>query len=136
MAGILIVAHTPMASALKSFAEHVYGSTPDRLIALDVPGHEDSKKTLVRVIAATKAVEGEQGTLILTDIMGATPANVASKVSSLEEFQSRVIVLTGVNLPMLLRAISHRNEALEELAEKALQGGQQGVLRLRDAIKI
>lgn len=136
MAGIVIVAHTPIASALQSFAEHVYGKIPDRVIAIDVSQHEDAKVTLKRVTDAVVAAQGEQGTLILTDIMGATPANVAAKVAQLPEFDTSIQVLTGVNLPMLLRAISHRTESLNEVAEKALQGGQQGVLRLRENVKI
>lgn len=137
MAGIVIVAHTPIASALQSFAEHVYGKIPDRVIAIDVPQHEDAKVTLKRVTEAVVAAQGEQGTtLILTDIIGATPANVAAKVAQLPEFDTSIQVLTGVNLPMLLRAISHRTESLNEVAEKALQGGQQGVIRLRENVKI
>ena len=136
MAGIVIVAHTPLASALQSFAEHVYGKIPDRVIAIDVPQHEDAKLTLKRVTEAVLAAQGEHGTLILTDIIGATPANVAAKVAQLPELTAPVQVLTGVNLPMLLRAISHRTESLSELAEKALQGGQQGVLRLRESVKV
>lgn len=136
MAGIVIVAHTPLATALKSFAEHVYGQTPDRLIAIDVPAHEDAKVTLARVIQAVETAQEDNGTLILTDIFGATPANVSSKVARMEEFQNKLVVLTGVNLSMLLRAVSHRREPLDDLAEKALQGGQQGVLRLRESVKV
>ena len=136
MAGIVIVAHTPLASALQSFAEHVYGKIPDRVIAIDVSQHEDAKLTLKRVTEAVLTAQGEHGTLILTDIIGATPANVAAKVAQLPELTAPVQVLTGVNLPMLLRAISHRTESLSELAEKALQGGQQGVLRLRESVKV
>ena len=136
MAGIVIVAHTPLASALKDFAEHVYGQTPDCLVAIDVPAHEDATITLKRVIEAVKKAQQENGTLILTDIFGATPANVSAKVARMEEFQTKLVVLTGVNLSMLLRAVSHRKDPLDELAEKALQGGQQGVLRLRQSIKV
>ena len=67
--------------------------------------------------------------------MGATPANVAAKVAKMPECVLPITVLTGVNLPMLLRAISHRHESLESLTEKALLGGQQGVIRLRESIK-
>lgn len=73
------------------------------------------------------------GVLILTDVMGATPANVASKLESLGPtiwINAPVIVLAGLNLPMLMRCISHRGEGMEELAKKALAGGQNGILRL------
>jgi PTS system ascorbate-specific IIA component len=65
--------------------------------------------------------------------MGATPANVASKLEALgplSGLDTPIIVLAGLNLPMLMRCISHREENIEELAHKALQGGQNGILRL------
>ena len=64
--------------------------------------------------------------------MGATPANVASKLDTPGPSVAlgNVIVLTGLNLPMLLRCITHRGDTLEELAHKALQGGHHGILRL------
>lgn len=136
MAGIIIVAHTPLASALCEFAAHVFGEIPERIVAIDVPAHEDTKQTQQRVIDAVHFAQGDTGTLILTDIMGATPANVSSRVANLPEFTLPINVLTGVNLPMLLRAITHRSEVLESLTEKALLGGQQGVLRLRESVKI
>ena len=73
------------------------------------------------------------GVLILTDVMGATPANVASKLEALgplSGLNAPVIVLAGLNLPMLMRCITHRGDSLEELAQKALVGGQNGILRL------
>jgi PTS system ascorbate-specific IIA component len=82
---------------------------------------------------AAYAVNSGNGILILTDVMGATPANVASKLESLgplSGLNTPVIVLAGLNLPMLMRCISHRGEGLEELAKKALAGGQNGILRL------
>lgn len=136
MAGIVIVAHTPLASALCEFAAHIYSEVPERVIAIDVPAHEDTKQTQNRVFEAVQSAHGSSGTLILTDIMGATPANVASRVANMPEFKFPIAVLTGVNLPMLLRAISHRTESLESMTEKALLGGQQGVLRLRESVKI
>ena len=85
-----------------------------------------------RVLEAAKGVNSGNGILVLTDVMGATPANVASKldVPGLSAQLGNVIVLTGLNLPMLMRCITHRGEGLEQLAAKALQGGQNGILRL------
>ena len=136
MAGIIIVAHTPLASALSEFAAHVFGEVPEGIVAIDVPAHEDTKQTQKRVEDAVQLVQGNVGTLILTDIMGATPANVATRVANLTTFTLPINVLTGVNLPMLLRAITHRSESVQELTEKALLGGQQGVLRLRESVKV
>jgi PTS system ascorbate-specific IIA component len=128
MAGILIIAHAPLASALKEFVRHVYGDVPDRLAALDVMAQEDSKLTLDKAIQVAKNISSENGLLILTDIMGATPANVANRLAHLPEFKGRVRVLAGVNLPMLMRAISYRSELIDSVMQKAMHGGQQGII--------
>jgi len=132
MVGIVIVAHTPVASAMLGFAEHAFGDLPERVRAVDVPPYEDIKVSFDRVFEAAKKVNSGNGILVLTDVMGATPANVASKLDAPGPSAElgNVIVLTGLNLPMLMRCITHRGESLEELAAKVLQGGQNGILRL------
>jgi len=133
MPGIVIVAHTPIASAMLAFAEHTFGVLPERVRAVDIPPHEDTKASFDRVMKAAYAVNTGNGVLILADVMGATPANVASRLEALgplSGLNAPVIVLAGLNLPMLMRCISHRGEGLEELAQKALAGGQHGILRL------
>jgi PTS system ascorbate-specific IIA component len=133
MVGIVVVAHTPVASAMLGFAEHTYGSSPDRIRAVDIAPYEDTKASFDRVMKAAYAVNSGKGILILTDVMGATPANVASKLEALgplSGLNTPVIVLAGLNLPMLMRCITHRGDSLEELAQKALVGGQNGILRL------
>ena len=133
MAGILIIAHTPIASAMLSFAEHVYGSIPDHIQAVDIPAHEDAKISFERVMVAAKAVETHGELLVLTDVMGATPANVASRLMSQQNSSGKklkVQILAGLNLPMLMRAVSYKDDALDVLAQKTLQGGQNGILRL------
>jgi len=133
MVGIVIVAHTPVASAMLGFAEHIYGSSPERIRAVDIAPYEDTKASFDRVMKAAYAVNSGNGILILTDVMGATPANVASKLEALgplSGLNTPVIVRAGLNLPMLMRCITHRGDGLEELAQKALVGGQQGILRL------
>ena len=136
MAGIIIVAHTPLASALLEFVEHIYGQVPENIFAVNVPPHEDSKITLNKLQELVDSLHSENEVLGITDIMGATPSNVASRLMNKSNHGREIQVLTGVNLPMLLRAVSHRHEALSEIVEKSLQGGQQGVMRIRDATKI
>ena len=80
MPGIIIVAHTPLASAMLGFAEQTFGSLPEKIQAVDIPPYEDAKVSFDRVIAAAKAVDMGNGILVLTDVMGATPANVASRL--------------------------------------------------------
>lgn len=128
MAGILIIAHAPLASALQEFTRHVYGEVPVRLKALDVMAHEDAKLTLERAVEISDSIISDKGLLVLTDIMGATPANVASRLAHMPGFEGRVRVIAGVNLPMLMRAIAYRAEPLDSATQKAMHGGQQGII--------
>ena len=130
MPGILIVAHTPIAGSMLGFVEHTYGKVPVRMAAIDIPPHEDTKISFDRVYEAATKVQSEYGILVLTDVMGATPANVATRLAKSGLFQCKVIVLAGVNLPMLMRAISYRGTGVESVALKAMQGGQNGIIRL------
>lgn len=130
MPGILIVAHTPIAGSMLGFVEHTYGKAPVRMAAVDIPPHEDTKISFDRVYEAATQVQSEFGILVLTDVMGATPANVATRLAKSGLFSCKVIVLAGVNLPMLMRAISYRGTGVESVALKAMQGGQNGIIRL------
>jgi mannose PTS system EIIA component len=132
MAGILIVAHTPLASALLEFVEHIYGQVPENIIGVNVPPHEDAKLTHNKLQHLIDNMTDVEEILVITDIMGATPSNVASRLKGKSSNVKDIQILTGVNLPMLLRAVSHRHEPLNEIVEKSLQGGQQGVMRIRE----
>jgi len=81
-------------------------------------------------LAAANQVKSETGILVLTDLIGATPGNVASRLAKPGVLDCKVLVLAGINLPMLMRAISYRGDALESVAQKAMQGGQNGIIRL------
>lgn len=129
MVGILVIAHAPLASALSQCAEHVYACEPNarrQLRALDVAGSADLADTVAQARELVQEVDRGEGVLILTDAFGATPGNVAAQLAESE----RVAVLAGVNLPMLLRAVCYRGGLLEEVTEKALAGGRQGMLQV------
>ena len=125
MNGILIVAHAPLASALRQCALHVFPESADTVQALDVLPDAPPEETLAQarhLMAKTARSE----TLVLTDIFGATPCNVSQKL--VDGVHSRLIA--GVNLPMLLRAVCYRQESLEELVSRALVGATQGVIQV------
>ena len=122
---ILIIAHAPLAKALHDCAMHVYAECSADVIALDVLPNEQPEDTLARAFdAAGTALES--GLLVLTDIFGATPANVAQKLVA----GSNAKLIAGVNLPMLFRAVCYRHEPLDALAARALTGGTQGVMQV------
>jgi len=129
MVGIVVIAHAPLASALSKCAEHVYACEPNarrELRALDVESSADLTNTVARARELVREVDRGEGVLILTDAFGATPGNVAAQLAE----SKGVAVLAGVNLPMLLRAVCYRGGALQDVAEKALVGGQQGMLQV------
>jgi PTS system ascorbate-specific IIA component len=84
--------------------------------------------TLERAIEAAHSINSDKGLIVLTDIMGATPANVASRLAHMKDFDGQVRVIAGVNLPMLMRAIAYRSEPLDSATQKAMHGGQQGII--------
>jgi PTS system ascorbate-specific IIA component len=126
---ILIIAHAPLAQALRDCAMHVYAECAADVIALDVMPDAQPEDTLAQAISAAGAALDE-GLLVLTDIFGATPANVAQKLVT--GSQGRLIA--GVNLPMLLRSVCYRHEPLDDLVARALAGGTQGVMQVAIAV--
>lgn len=123
MNGIFIIAHAPLASALRQCVLHVFPDAGNALAALDVQADLAPEQTLVQARGLMRQLGTEQ-TLILTDLFGATPCNVASRL--VDGIDSRL--LTGVNLPMLLRAMSYRHESLESLTGRAMMGASQGIV--------
>ena len=123
MPAVLIVAHAPLASALRSCALHVFPQSADAVLALDVPADESPERTLERA-RELSAQLGTAKQLVMTDLFGATPSNVAAQL--VDGVNLRLVA--GVNLPMLLRAVTYRAEPLESLVSRALLGGAQGVM--------
>ena len=129
MNAILIIAHAPLAHALRQCALHVFPDCGGHLAAIDVQPNLPPEETLATArVSWSNAMRAPavNGVLVLTDIFGATPSNVAQKL--VDGVKSRLI--TGVNLPMLLRSVSYRNEPLEALVSRAVIGGTQGVMQV------
>jgi PTS system mannose-specific IIA component len=123
---ILIIAHAPLAQALRQCAMHVFPEAGDVVMALDVQADESPEATLAHAQAALQAWPDQGPTLVLTDVVGATPANVAQKLVG----DNNARLVAGVNLPMLLRSICYRQEPLDDLVTRALTGGAQGVVQM------
>ncbi|MBX3656297.1 MAG: PTS fructose transporter subunit IIA [Ramlibacter sp.] len=125
---ILIIAHAPLAHALRQCALHVFPDSAASIMALDVLPNVSPDETLgaARISMEQLAGPGIKGVLVLTDIFGATPCNVAQKL--VDGVRSKLI--TGVNLPMVLRSVSYRHESLDTLVTRAVAGGTQGVMQV------
>ena len=127
MIGILLVAHDPLAHALLECASHVLGGPPPACMALDVPSDCDLADIHRHARELVAQLDSGQGVLVLTDLVGATPSNIAAKLAR----PGALEVLSGANLPMLLRALTYRNDVpLDVLAERASTGATDSVMKL------
>ena len=129
MLGYLIIAHAPLASALKTVAGHAFPDCAAMLVAFDVSTETPLEQTEAigrEHLAAMPAQE----VLILTDVFGATPCNVAQKLAS--DCDSKTVkVVAGLNVPMLWRSLCYAHEGLNSVVERAVSGAAQGVIQVR-----
>lgn len=123
MAGLFIIAHAPLASSLKAVAQHVFPDCAATLEALDVEPEMTPEDIEARAAALVQRLR-DPDLLILTDVFGATPCNVAQKLAD----GTQVKVVTGVNVPMLWRSLCYAAEPLDALVARAVAGATQGVM--------
>jgi PTS system mannose-specific IIA component len=123
MNGILLLTHKDIAQALVACVEHVYGACPNFVECCTVQGGDAEAKA--HVASHLEAMKQRYShILILTDLYGASPSNIAT-----QHIQPDVIAaLSGVNAPMLLRAISYHNEPFSSFCQKAIEGGTRGII--------
>ena len=126
MVGILIVAHGAFGEALIHCASHVLGKRPPLVRQLGVTIHDDPEAVLPQAKQLVKELDQGDGVLVFSDILGATPSNIATRLLD----PGRVEGVSGVNLPMLIRALTYREEPLAAVAQKAMSGGVAGVIHL------
>jgi PTS system ascorbate-specific IIA component len=126
MIGILIVAHGAFGEALIHCASHVLGKRPLRVRQVGITVHDDPDAILPQAKGLVRELDDGAGVLVLTDMLGATPSNVAARLAS----PGRVEIVSGVNLPMLVRALTYRNEPLATVVAKAVSGGCEGVVHM------
>ncbi|HJW56580.1 MAG TPA: PTS fructose transporter subunit IIA [Burkholderiaceae bacterium] len=126
MVGILLLTHAPLGHAFIEAATHVFRTRPGAMEAIDVWADQDTNEVKQLALEAIHRLDDGSGVLVLTDMMGGTPCNCTLQLSQ----PGRVDVIAGISLPMLLRAITYRNESLGVMVEMALAGGQGGALRV------
>ncbi len=126
MVGILIVAHGAFGEALIHCASHVLGKRPLRVRQVGITVHDDPDAILPQALDLVRQLDEGDGVLVLTDMLGATPSNIAARLAA----PGRVEVVAGVNLPMLIRALTYRAQPLATVVTKATSGGREGVLHL------
>lgn len=123
--GILLITHTGIGPALISVATEMLRNLPLRTVAFEVPFDGDPEALLPQASAALRKVDGGDGVLILTDLFGATPSNVAARLAHLGTRTRRV---SSLNLPMLLRVMNYADLPLDDLPAIAAAGARNGVI--------
>ena len=126
MIGILLITHGTFGESLIQNVCHVLNKRPPLIGQLGVAAQDDPLDILPMARLLLGEVDGGAGVLIMTDILGATPSNLALKLLD----PGRIEGVAGVNLPMLLRALTYRKNNLETLVQKAISGGHDGVINL------
>ncbi|HEX5477644.1 MAG TPA: PTS fructose transporter subunit IIA [Burkholderiales bacterium] len=124
MVGFLLITHGALGEALLRAAGHTLGRPLERAEHISVSAADAPESMLARAREAIARIDDGSGVLVIADMYGATPANVAAKLLA----NGRVEGLAGANLPMLVRALAHRDSPLREVLEKARAGGVEGVV--------
>ncbi len=123
--GGVIVSHGRLANELLAAAETVVGEL-NHIAAVSIGWHDDVEQAKDEISRAIKQVSGESGVLILTDMFGGTPTNISAMFLD----KSEVEIVTGVNLPMVLKLASQNKEmTLAEMAKTVEEQGKQAIYR-------
>jgi mannose PTS system EIIA component len=126
MIGILLITHGTLGESLIQTAIHVTNKRPARLRQLGITAQDDPLLLLPQARAVVRELDDGSGVLILTDMYGGSPANISAKLV----VPGKVEAVAGVNLPMLIRALTYRDKSLDVMITKAVSGGCEGVLRV------
>ncbi|HSB04720.1 MAG TPA: PTS sugar transporter subunit IIA [Thermodesulfobacteriota bacterium] len=132
MIGVVIVTHCHLAEELICAAQLVVGEELKQFQAVSVEPKDGSEEIREKILAAIRKVDGGQGILILTDMYGGTPSNIS--LSFLED--KKIEVITGVNLPMLLKLATYHDDLdLEPLAAFITDYGQKNINLASEVLK-
>lgn len=122
--GLLLITHQNLGDTLLQTARSMLGELPEDCESMAMSQNDDPDEVLARARERLTTLDHGEGVLILTDMFGSTPSNVASRVAR----GANARVVAGVNLPMLVRVLNYRHLPLTELVNKALSGGHDGIL--------
>ncbi|OIR10449.1 PTS system mannose-specific EIIAB component [mine drainage metagenome] len=126
MVGILLITHNGLGESLIDCLRHVMGSAPAHVKALSVLAQDDPVLKEKEARALIAELDEGQGVLLLSDVYGATPCNIARRLCQ----PGRIEGVAGVNLPMLLRVACNCNKSLDEQVQRALEGGKECIVSI------
>lgn len=127
MISILLITHGELGKSLIECATHVLGDKPLFLESLSIENDCAHESMFKQISERINLLDQGNGVLILTDIFGATPCNIITKIIK----PGKVSAIAGVNLPMLIRTLSYRDEPFDSLISKAIQGAQDGIIHIQ-----
>ncbi|MEK6749313.1 MAG: PTS fructose transporter subunit IIA [Pseudomonadota bacterium] len=125
--GVLIIAHDTVGQSLLDTAVSVIGVCPIMTEILPVNKHSNPERTLREAYEKLARLDEGDGVLVLTDIFGSTPSNIACKLKKAHHIE----VIAGLNLPMLVRILNYHTLSLSQLVDKAITGGHDGIVHFR-----
>jgi Phosphotransferase system, mannose/fructose-specific component IIA len=126
MVGILLITHDNLGETLLDIANSILGEKTRSIATLNVEQSMEIDFVVEKALITIEQIENGKGVIILTDIIGATPSNIVRRLITPNKIES----ISGLNLPMLLRAITYQKSELSDLLKKAEQGGKDGVLKI------
>ncbi len=126
MVGILLITHNGLGDSLIDCVRHVLGVAPAHIRALSVLAKDDTVRKEEEARALIAQLDKGQGVLLLSDVYGATPCNIALRLCE----PGRIEGVAGVNLPMLLRVACYSNKPLDELVQRAVDGGRECIVTI------
>ena len=132
MVGILLLTHAPLGQAFVEAATHVFRGRPERIEAIDVCADQAPKEVKRLAKEAIARLDDGSGVLVITDVMGGTPSNCTLPLHQ----SGHIEIIAGISLPMLLRALTYRNDTLDIVVEMALAGGQNGAVRVDNRVRL
>ena len=124
--GLLLLTHNDIGSQLLLAAKSIFGDTPSRVELLSVDHYDHPNDVIHLAKQYVKVLDEGKGVLILTDMFGSTPSNIASEFSNVKNVE----VVSGINLSMLLNIFNYPTLSLAALTKKALDGGKQGIVKI------
>ena len=121
---LLLVTHNNIGNGMLTVARSVLSDEPNNTACVEIPMDADVDDMKQRISETLEALATDQGVLILTDSYGSTPSNIAS---AFLDSENRTLV-SGLNLPMLIRVMNYRSRPLDELESIAIDGGKHGII--------
>jgi len=131
--GLIVITHNQIGSTLLETATSMLGSNPMPVEVIPVTTGSDPEHLLQLARDKLDQLSQGDGIIVLTDMYGSTPSNIATRLC---DYSDKVVVIAGVNLPMLVRLLNYPNLNLEQLVDKAMSGGQDGILLCCNGVNV